>query len=292
MPRLFDLLIAAIAPAIWGSTYWVTSQFLPADAPLTLAALRVFPAGLLLLLWARQLPAGIWWLRIFILGALNFTLFQAVLFIAAYRLPGGVAATLGALQPLFVVLLAAVWLNTPVTIRAIGACLAGLAGIGALVLTPDAALDPTGIAAALIGAAAMGAGTVLTRKWQPAVPLLTFTAWQLSAGGLLLVPLALWLEPDFPEFQAGGIWAMGYLSLVGAGLAYALWFRGVARIAPPQIAPLGFFSPLTAVLLGWLILDQGLGPLQLAGIALILGSVWLSQTTARASQPTFKEVRS
>lgn len=291
MPRLLDLFLAALAPAVWGSTYWVTSQFLPAGAPLTMAALRILPAGLLLLLWARQLPSGIWWLRVFILGGFNFTLFQAVLFIAAYRLPGGVAATLGAVQPLVVVLLAAAWLNTPITFRAIAASLAGLTGVGSLVLTPQAALDPMGIAAALTGAAAMAAGTVLTRKWQPPVPLLTFTAWQLTAGGVLLLPLVAWLEPGFPVFDANGIWAMGYLSLIGAGAAYALWFRGVSRIEPAQIAPLGFFSPLTAVLLGWLLLGQNLGPLQLAGISLILGSVWVSQTRARTASLLLKEAR-
>ena len=56
--------------------------------------LRALPAGLLLLLFVRQLPQGVWWPRVFLLGALNFSVFWAMLFVAAYRLPGGVAATL------------------------------------------------------------------------------------------------------------------------------------------------------------------------------------------------------
>ena len=100
MSRSSDLLLTALAPAIWGSTYVVTTLMLPADYPLTVAMLRALPAGILLLLAVRQLPQGVWWLRAFILGALNFSVFWALLFVAAYRLPGGVAATLGAVQPL------------------------------------------------------------------------------------------------------------------------------------------------------------------------------------------------
>lgn len=146
-----DLLLTAIAPAIWGSTYLVTTEYLAGFSPLLLALLRALPAGLLLLLWARQWPSGIWWWRVLVLGALNFAVFWSLLFVAAYRLPGGVAATVGAVQPLIVLGLAAVLLGVPLHRRAVLAALAGLAGVAWLVLTPDARLDAIGIAAALGG---------------------------------------------------------------------------------------------------------------------------------------------
>ena len=101
-----DVLLTAIAPAIWGSTYLVTTGLLPQGYPLTVAMLRALPAGLILLLLVRRLPTGGWWWRSFVLGALNFSIFWALLFVSAYRLPGGVAATVGAIQPLIVLLLA------------------------------------------------------------------------------------------------------------------------------------------------------------------------------------------
>jgi hypothetical protein len=101
--HLADVLTTAVAPAIWGSTYFVTTSFLPQGYPLTVAMLRALPAGLLLLLIVRKLPTGIWWRRAFLLGALNFSFFWAMLFVSAYRLPGGVAATVGAVQPLIVI---------------------------------------------------------------------------------------------------------------------------------------------------------------------------------------------
>lgn len=96
-----DVLLTALAPAIWGSTYIVTTQFLPPDRPFTAALIRVLPAGILLLLIARRFPAYRDTGRLLILSALNIGAFQALLFIAAYRLPGGLAAVIGAIQPLF-----------------------------------------------------------------------------------------------------------------------------------------------------------------------------------------------
>lgn len=281
MNRGSDLLSTALAPAIWGSTYVVTTLMLPQDYPLTVAMLRALPAGLLLLLAVRQLPQGIWWLRAFILGALNFSVFWALLFVAAYRLPGGVAATLGAIQPLVVILLARSLLGTPVRGLSVLAALGGLGGVALLVLTPKAALDPVGIAAGLVSAASMALGTVLSRRWQPPVSALTFTSWQLTAGGILLVPLALAAEPALPPLSALNVAGIAYLGLIGAALTYVLWFRGVARLEPAVVSSLGFLSPITAVLLGWGILGQQLSAAQIAGMAIVVASVWLSQRTQR-----------
>ncbi len=277
MNRHADLLLTALAPTVWGSTYVVTTLLLPPDYPLTMALLRALPAGLLLLLLVRQMPRRSWWPRVLLLGALNFSLFWAMLFVAAYRLPGGVAATLGAIQPLLVILLAKPLLGSTIRALAILGALAGISGVALLVLTPRAALDPLGIAAALTGALSMALGTVLSRRWQPPVSALTFTAWQLLAGGLWLLPAVLLLEPQAPTLTAENLAGIAYLALIGAALTYLLWFRGVARLEPAALSSLGFLSPLSAVLLGWLLLGQDLGQLQLLGMAIVAISVWLGQ---------------
>jgi probable blue pigment (indigoidine) exporter len=287
-PNASDVLLTAIAPAIWGSTYAVTTEFLPNFSPITVAMLRALPAGLLLFLLVRQLPTGIWWARIFVLGALNFSIFLSMLFIAAYRLPGGVAATVGAVQPLLVVFLAYFVLATPIRLVSIVAALVGAAGVALLVLTPRATLDPGGILAGLAGAASMAWGTVLSRKWQPPVSLPTFTAWQLTAGGLLLVPVVLLLEPAIPVPTTTNVLALAWLGLIGMALTYFLWLRGVTRLNPSLVSPLLLLSPVTAVLLGWLFLDQTLTALQIVGGALVVGSIWLSQRTNRPSDAASK----
>ncbi len=286
MSRLSDALLAASAPAVWGSTYIVTSELLPPGYPLTDAVLRALPAGLILLLATRQLPERGWLGRLALLGALNFAIFWAALFVAAYRLPGGVAATLGAIQPLIVLLLARLALGTPLTSRKIGAATAGIAGVGLLVLGPGATLDPIGVGAALIGALSMAFGVVLTRKWRPEVPALTFTAWQLTAGGLLLTPVALILEPPLPLPTAANLAGFLWLGLVGAALSYFFWFRGIERLGPATVTGFGFLSPLTAVLLGWLILGESLSPLQLAGAAVVVTCIWIGSRPAPAPTPS------
>ncbi|WP_212525790.1 EamA family transporter [Actibacterium sp. MT2.3-13A] len=281
MPRTADLLLTALAPAIWGSTYFVTTEFLPQGYPVTLAVLRALPAGVLLLLLVRRMPPRDWLARVFTLGALNFAVFWVLLFVAAYRLPGGVAATLGSVQALLVIFLARGWLGTPIAALSVAAALAGAGGVALLLLRPGAGFDPLGLMAGIGGAFSMAAGTVLSRKWQPPVPPLAFTAWQLTAGGLLLVPVALALEPPLPALDARNLGGLLYLGLVGAALTYALWFRGVARIEPAAVSLLGFMSPVTAVSLGWLFLGQSLTPLQIAGGVIVLGSVWLGQSAPR-----------
>ncbi|WP_416796517.1 EamA family transporter [Ciceribacter azotifigens] len=278
--------VTAIAPAIWGSTYIVTTTMLPDGYPLTVAMLRALPAGLVLLVLVRQFPSGLWWWRMLVLGALNFAIFWAMLFVSAYRLPGGVAATVGAVQPLIVIGLSRLVLTTPVRLTAVVAGLAGLVGVGLLVLTPKAALDPIGIVAGLGGAVSMATGTVLTRHWRPPVSSLTATAWQLTAGGLLLVPLAFALEPPLPALSFTNIAGITYLGLIGAALTYILWFRGLVRLEPSAVASLGFLSPVVATLLGWVILDQGLSPMQFLGFLVVLASVWLAQLAAASPVPT------
>ena len=273
-----DVLVTALAPAIWGTTYFVTTEFLPHGYPFHVAMLRALPAGILLLLLVRKLPEGIWWPRSLILGALNFSFFWAMLFVSAYRLPGGVAATVGAIQPLIVIGLSRLFLAAPVRPLAIVAGLLGILGVALLVLAPGAAaLDAVGVAAGLAGAVSMAFGTVLTRKWRPPVSNLTFTAWQLTAGGILLLPVAYFLEPALPAPTMANILGMAYLGLIGAALTYFLWFRGLARIEPSAAASLGFLSPVVATLLGWLALGQSLTPAQIVGFVAVLFSIWLSQ---------------
>ncbi|HCK7353443.1 TPA: EamA family transporter [Klebsiella pneumoniae] len=95
---ILDLLLTALAPAIWGTTYIVTSQFLPPDRPFIAALLRVLPAGIALLIWSRRFPQRGEWAKLIVTGILNIGAFQALLFIAAYRLPGGLAAVIGAIS--------------------------------------------------------------------------------------------------------------------------------------------------------------------------------------------------
>lgn len=281
-----DVLVTALAPVLWGSTYIVTTELLPEDRPFTAALIRTVPAGLLLLAFAWRLPERALWGRLLVLSALNIGAFQALLFVAAYRLPGGLAAVLGAIQPLLVMLLA--WRvdgESPAR-SAVCAAAAGVVGMAVLLLTPGVGFDPWGIAAALAGAACMAAGVWLTRRWRPALPLLPLTGWQLLLGGGMLLPAVLLVDPSLPALTPAQMGGYAYLCLAGALLAYVLWFRGIARLPPAAVASLGLLSPVTAVMLGWLLLSQALSASALLGLATVLGSVLVVQwSTAPPRHP-------
>jgi probable blue pigment (indigoidine) exporter len=268
------LATTALAPALWGTTYLTTTLFLPEDRPLLSATLRALPAGVLLLALCPRLPRGAWWWKSWILGLLNIGAFFALLFVAAYRLPGGVAAIVGGLQPLLVALLASRVLHERLTGRMLAAGVAGMLGVCLIVLQAQARLDALGILAAVAGTLSMASGIVLTKKWgQPAPPLAT-TAWQLIAGGVTLLPVLLMVEglPATPLTMTNII-GYAYLSVAGTAFAYFVWFRGIARLPASTTAFLGLLSPVVAILLGWTIAGEHLTPVQITGIVVVLGSI-------------------
>ena len=271
--RAAAIFTTACAPLIWGSTYLVTTEFLPPDRPLTAALLRVLPAGLLLLMYARVLPKRSEWGTVILLGILNIGFFQAMLFVAAYRLPGGLAAVLSSTQTLMVLLLT--WLigKTMPSKAAWLWAAAGVAGIALMVLSPQARYDAWGIAAALSGAASMSLGVYLSKHRKTSLPVLAFAGWQLLVGGLCLLPAALLAEPPLPALTLANIGGYLYLCLFGAVLAYVLFFSGLARLSPAVVSSLGLLSPVCAFALGWLFLGQGMDGKSLLGFALALLSI-------------------
>ena len=285
----FDILLTALAPMSWGTTYIVATELLPPGHPLLVASLRSLPIGLLMTLAFRKLPKGVWWWRILLLGSLNIGIFQALLFVAAYRLPGGVAATAGAIQPLLVVLLSWPILREQPTRLAIKVAIAGFIGIGLLVLGPEARLDAIGIVAAIVGAATMALGTVLVKRWERPVSLLVFTAWQLTVGGAILLPVALITEGPLEEISTANLWGFIYLGLIGTGIAYALWFRGIDKLQASAVSYLGLLSPVVASIVGLVFLNQTFTPIQLLGVTIILISILVGQ---RASHSNKKHHRS
>lgn len=187
----------------------------------------MLPAGIALLIWSCRFPQRGEWAKLIVTGILNIGAFQALLFIAAYRLPGGLAAVIGAIQPLLVMLLARCVDRQRSPQLAVFSAIAGILGMAMLLLSPHTVLDPLGIGAAFRGDQ-YGAGHWLSRRWALSLPIVALTGWQLTIGGVVLAPVALIVDP--PLHQVTVLQAAGYLWLCTAGamLAYGLWFRGLA----------------------------------------------------------------
>ncbi|AIR98421.1 EamA family transporter [Streptomyces glaucescens] len=286
MKRSTTVLLTALAPVSWGTTYAVTTEFLPPDRPLFTAALRALPAGLVLLALARVLPRGIWWGKAAVLGALNIGAFFPLLFLSAYRLPGGMAAVVGSAGPLFVIGLSALLLGRRPTTRSVLAAIVAAFGVSLVVLQAAGALDAVGVLAALGSTASMSLGTVLTQRWgrPDGVGPLALTGWQLTAGGLLIAPLAFLVEGAPPALDGAAAGGYLYLALANTAVAYWLWFRGIGRLTATQVTFLGPLSPLTAAVVGWAALGQTLTPVQLAGMVLAFGATMAGQLAPRGAR--------
>lgn len=279
--------LTATVPMVWGTTYIVTTHMLPEGHPLFAAMMRALPAGLLGLLIARQLPHGSWWWKSLVLGTLNMGAFFPLLFLAAQELPGGVAATLGAAQPIVIAFLAVAILHEKLSVWRVGWGVLGMIGVALVVLGPTAAMSPVGIFAGIGGAVSMGTGVVLTKKWgrPEGVSPVGLAGWQLTAAGLVLLVPALVVDRVPPSID-GTAW-VGYtwLGIVGALITYTIWFAGIRRLPVTATALLGLLSPLVATILGALIAGEALTPIQLLGLFFAL----IAMVAGQLPSPTQKE---
>jgi probable blue pigment (indigoidine) exporter len=157
------------------------------------------------------------------------------------------------------------------------AAVAGLTGVGLLVLPAGTMLDFAGVAAAVGAAAVFAAGIVLSKRWPSPAPLLATTGWQLAAGGLLALPFALILEGLPAGLSLANLAGYAYLTSFGAAVAYMLWLRGIRALPATRVTFLALLSPVVATALDWIVRSQRLTPLQAVGGLIVLGSVVASQ---------------
>ncbi|MGW5102877.1 EamA family transporter [Streptomyces sp. NPDC004100] len=294
--------LTAIAPVAWGTNYFVTHEFLPPDRPLYGAALRALPAGLVLLALARKRPHGAWWWRSAVLGLLNVSVFFVLVYVAAQLLPTSVASTVMAVSPLTMMLIA--WLL--VGERPRGAHLAGavtgLAGVCLLLLTGAEAVSLPGVGASVAAMLVSSLGYILAKRWstgtdgQAGTDVLASTAWQLTAGGLMLLPAAVVVEGTPPVLSAQAILAFGYVGLIATALACVAWFTGLRRLPAGTVGLVGLLNPVAGVLLGTVVAAEALTVRQWGGLLLVLAGVVLgrpSRTADRApkSRPASRSLR-
>jgi probable blue pigment (indigoidine) exporter len=271
-----------LAPISWGTTYVTVTELLPDDRPLFVAAVRVLPAGLVLVIAGTLVspwrPRGAEWWRTGVLALFNFGVFFPLLIVAVYRLPGGVAAAAGGLQPLLVAGLSGLVAGRkPLPLEV---AVAGVAAVGValVVIRPGAGPDPLGVLAAVGANVSFATGVVLTKRFPTPANRLTATGWQLLLGGVFIVPLALAFEGAPPSLDGHNIAGFAYLSLIGTALAFVLWFNGIARLPAPAPPLLGLAAPVTGATLGWVVLDQSLSPLQLTGFVITIAAIGYGAT--------------
>ena len=294
------LLLLALS-VLWGGSFFFAKVALTAVPPLTFVLVRTGLAALALLAVARLLGhrfrgGASAWRAYFAMGALNnaipFTLFAW----SQTEIASGLAAILNAMTPLFTALLAHVLTRDERLTRArLLGILVGLggavvmigpgllAGLGRHVLAELAALAAT-VSYAFAG--------LYGRRFKAEPPLLT-AAGQLTASAAMMLPLVLLLDRPWrlaaPEASASA--ALVGAALLSTALAYILYFRILARAGATNVLLVTFLIPLTALLLGAVVLGERIDPGEIIGMALIIaglaltdGRIWRLLRPARAAQ--------
>ena len=259
-------LIAMSVPILWGTSYAIIGLFL-IDIPAPwLAVWRALPAGLLLLL-LRPTFCSLSKREMLLISLGNIALFFPLLMTAIYLLPGSVAGTLGATFPLVMMFFNWVIYKVVPSVKLIISALIGLFGV-VLLLNPSSDINIWGVVAAFSAISIMS----ITSIWMKRLVIddvLNVAAWQLTIGGVLMLPFAYLTAGAFtlPDTQAwpGLVW----LVVINTAYGYWAWVRSLKLLGTEVMGILSLLNPLIAVLLGVYLMSEKLDPLQFTGIAFV-----------------------
>jgi len=262
----------------WGLSYPVTAVVLRGFDIVTCRVLvQVLGAGTLLLqavLFGRSLRVRREvWRDLVIAGLLNMTIMPLGMNLGVYLAGPGRTAILVYTMPIWASVFARPLLGEKLTGNRIAALVLGSGAVIALISQDLSHLAhaPAGVAAALVTAMAYGLGTVWLKRcdWRADPSVVAF--WQLAVG---TVPIAcLWtvvrFPPDLTRPDPTQWLALGFIGLVGNGIAYFAWFRLVRRLPAVVLGLSNLFVPCIGVVSSALLLGEVIAPSDVAAMALI-----------------------
>lgn len=184
-----------------------------------------------------------------------------------------------ALSPIATMAMAHLLLKEKITLRALNGGTLGLLGVFTLLGGTTGHLDLIGILAAGTGMLSSALGFILTRRWKPPVGATTFTAWQLTFGGMPTLPIALCTEGVMPPQPLATTASFAYIILFASIIAYACWCTGVPQLPDSSVSIIGLLNRLTGLLLGTALADEPFSLLQLGGCTAFLARVFLGMNS-------------
>jgi drug/metabolite transporter (DMT)-like permease len=291
--RRFGALAFAVLVIAWGSSFSVVKVGLEDAPPVLFVGGRTLVAGVLMTAvasaWGGALNFRRDWRVFGFLAVFNVALFVGFQTFAVLYLPSGTAAVLIYLQPILVGIFAWLFLGESLTPTKVFGLLLGFAGIVAVssagLLGAPGDVTPVGVACGVASALFWALGTVGFKKYEARVSTLWAVAVPFLAGGVALSALGFLLEsPSDISWTGPLISSVLYSALVGTGLAWLLFFGLVRAGEASRVASYIFVVSLAAVVIGALLLDEGLGPPLLVGAALVVSGIYLVNRTPRPAK--------
>jgi drug/metabolite transporter (DMT)-like permease len=208
---------------------------------------------------------------------------------AILYLPSGSAAVLVYLQPILVGVLAWLIIGEPLSAAKLVGLLLGFSGIVAVsmgsITGAENAISTVGIIFGAGSALSWALGTVYFKKYEARISTLWAVAMTFLVGGMVLTVLGLLVE-RWKDISWSGefVASLLYSGLVGISLAWVIWFALVRAGEASRVAAYVFAVPLSAVLIGVVILGEPLGYTLLIGAALVLSGIYLANREPRGAR--------
>jgi drug/metabolite transporter (DMT)-like permease len=256
--------------------------------------MRFFVAGVVLFAWMRlkgtPSPSRREWLSASLLAMCIFVIDYGLLFWAEQRVPSGIAAVMLATIPVFMALSEIIFLRTQrLTLRLSLALLVGIGGVAVLVSRTlsqslgEAPIDRAGAIALVIAAISWSIASALARKLPLPASKVMSSGAQMLAGGILLALTAAILG-EFQGFRiqavSSGAWyALVYLIVAGSIVGFTAYVWLIHHESPTKVGTYAYVNPVVAVIVGYFLGGETIGPRTLLGTLLVLVSVIVITTT-------------
>jgi drug/metabolite transporter (DMT)-like permease len=278
-----DWLLLVFLSILWGGSFFFVGAAERELPPMTIVLARVVFAALMLLPFLRLLGGAlprrpIDWLPHAGMGLLNNVIPFSLIATGQTYIPSGMASVLNATTPLFTVLVLAGFGEERLIARRVAGVVIGLLGV--IILRqpgPASSHQLVGILLCLGAALSYGFSGLWARRMLAGVPPITSAAGQLVCSSLMMAVIASAVDrPWNLPMPSPATW----LSLIGmaalsTALAYIVFFRILARSGATNVMLVTLLIPVTAILLGWLVLGEPLAPREIAG-ALVIGSALIA----------------
>ena len=270
----------------WGSTWLLIKVGYGGLGPFNVAALRFLLAGALFsplvpLVRARWPRTREEWLLVWWVGLTMFAADYGLIYWSEQFIDSGLTAILFATLPLMTIFMAHAYLGSGerITMRKLGGTVGAFLGVVVL-FWDQLRLDSsqTGpMAAVVVAAACAAAASVASKRHGAALHPAALNAPSMLVGALMLMGVSLAAGDGFALPRDAATWgAVAYLAVVGSVLAFLVYFTLLKTWSVTSLSFITVFTPVVALLLGFIFLDERPTTLTAIGAALILGGVMLS----------------
>lgn len=276
--------------ALWASASAATKFGVQVAHPLILANVRFFIAGTGILLFAYGIkrypnawPTRIEWKRLAIFAFLNTTLYLGAFVLAMEQVAAGIGSLATATNPLFISVMSAVWLRRPLRwLEGVGLLL-GLAGVAVATypLLKDSHSTIQGLLILLASMVSVSVATVYYAQFTWRLPNLVINGWQVFIGGLLLLPLTIFMA-DFTNSQLNTTFWLSvfWLIIPVSVVALQLWFY-LVRQDTVRASLWLFLCPIFGFIYSSILLDEPITSYTYVGTMLVIGGLWLGRSQQR-----------